>query len=50
MSEAVTVAALRRAIETRDGRTLAGFYADDAVLRIIDQDNPRSHGARDERA
>jgi hypothetical protein len=43
MTEAVTVAGLRRAIETRDGRTLAGFYADDAMLRIIDQENPPSH-------
>ena len=38
----VTVPALRRAIETRDGETLAGFYADDAVLRIVDQMNPPS--------
>ena len=38
--DALTIPALRRAIETRDGRTLAGFYAEDAVLRIIDQDNP----------
>ena len=39
----LTVPALRRAIETRDGETLAGFYTDDAVLRIIDQENPPSH-------
>ena len=38
--EALTIPALRRAIETRDGRTLAGFYAEDATLRVIDQDNP----------
>ena len=38
--ETLTIPALRRAIETRDGPTLSGFYADDAVLRIIDQDNP----------
>ena len=40
--EAITVPTLRRAIEGRDGKTLAGFYADDAVLRIIDQQNPPS--------
>jgi hypothetical protein len=38
----LTVPALRRAIETRDGETLAGFCADDAVLRIVDQENPPS--------
>ncbi|HKM65094.1 MAG TPA: nuclear transport factor 2 family protein [Acidisphaera sp.] len=40
---ALTIPALRRAIESRDGVTLAGFYTDDAVLRIIDQNNPPSH-------
>jgi SnoaL-like domain len=40
--ETLTVPALRQAIETRDGRTLAGFYADDATMRIIDQENPPS--------
>jgi ketosteroid isomerase-like protein len=38
----LTVPALRRAIETRDGETLAAFYTDDAVLRIVDQENPPS--------
>ena len=38
--QTLTVPALRRAIENRDGQTLAGFYADDAMLRIIDQENP----------
>lgn len=38
----LTVPALRQAIEFRDGSTLAGFYADDATLRIIDQFNPPS--------
>jgi ketosteroid isomerase-like protein len=33
---------LRRAIETRDGATLGEFYANDAVLLIIDQLNPPS--------
>lgn len=34
---------LRQAIETRDGATLAGFYADDAKVQVIDQLNPPSH-------
>jgi hypothetical protein len=38
----VTGAAIKEAIETRDGRTLAGFYADHAVTRIIDRNNPPS--------
>ncbi len=38
--EATTISGLRRVIEGREGKTLAGFYADDAVLHIIDQDNP----------
>lgn len=38
--EMLSIPALRRAIESRDGDTLAGFYVDDAVLRIIDQYNP----------
>ena len=41
--ETLTLPALRRAIETRDGQTLAGFYAENAVLRIVDQDNPPAH-------
>jgi ketosteroid isomerase-like protein len=40
--ETITISALRRAIEGRDGKTLAGFYADDAVMQIIDQNNPPS--------
>ena len=40
--ETLSIPSLRRAIESRDGRTLAGFYADDATLRIIDQLNPPS--------
>lgn len=38
----VTVVAMKRAIESRDSTALAGFYADDAVMRIIDQDHPPS--------
>lgn len=38
----VTSAAIKQAIETRNGRTLAGFYADHAVTRVIDRNNPPS--------
>jgi len=41
-TEAVTSAAITRAIEGRDGRMLASFYADDAVVRVIDHNNPPS--------
>ncbi|HEY6022941.1 MAG TPA: nuclear transport factor 2 family protein [Pseudolabrys sp.] len=41
-TNAVTGAAIKRAIETRDGRALTGFYADDAVLQIVDRNNPPS--------
>ena len=37
-----TIDGLRRAIETRDAKSLKSFYADDAVLTIIDSDNPPS--------
>ncbi len=40
--ETLTIPTLRQAIESRDGKTLAGFYSDDATLRIIDQMNPPS--------
>lgn len=40
--KSVTIADLKRAIEGRDAKTLVGFYADDAVVRIIDRDNPPS--------
>jgi ketosteroid isomerase-like protein len=38
----VTGAAIKRAIEGRDGRMLASFYTDDAELRVIDRNNPPS--------
>ncbi len=41
-SKPVTVAGLKRAIEGRKAPALAGFYADDAVVRVIDRDNPPS--------
>jgi ketosteroid isomerase-like protein len=40
--DAVTATALKRAIETRDGPALSDFYADDALLRIVDRNNPPS--------
>jgi ketosteroid isomerase-like protein len=36
----INLDAVRQAIETRDGAALQGFYANDAVLLIIDQLNP----------
>ena len=38
----VTVAALKRAIEGRKASAFAGMYADDAVLQVIDSNNPPS--------
>ena len=38
----VTGAAIKQAIEGRDGRMLSSFYADDAVVRVIDRNNPPS--------
>jgi hypothetical protein len=38
----VTGAAIKQAIEGRDGPMLASFYADDAIVRIIDRNNPPS--------
>jgi ketosteroid isomerase-like protein len=42
LAQAVSVPELKRAIEGRDAKALAAFYADDAVVRIIDRDNPPS--------
>ena len=39
---AANSAIIKKAIEERDGKTLASFYADDAVLRVIDRNNPPS--------
>jgi len=41
-SATLTIPNISRAIEGRDAASLAGFYADNAVMRIIDQDNPPS--------
>lgn len=39
---AVTGAAIKQAIESRDGRALASFYADGATVLIVDHNNPPS--------
>jgi len=44
--KAVTVAAIKRAVEGRDAEALAGMYADDALLLVIDRDNPPSSPRR----
>lgn len=41
-ANAVSGAAIKQALETRDGRMLSSFYADDALLRIVDRNNPPS--------
>jgi hypothetical protein len=38
----LTIPNLSRAIEGRDAAGLVGFYADNAVMRIVDQENPPS--------
>jgi ketosteroid isomerase-like protein len=38
----VTGAAIKQAIEGRNGRMLASFYTEDAVVRVIDRNNPPS--------
>lgn len=42
LSKSLTIGDLKRAIEARDGRALTTYYADDAVMRIIDHSNPPS--------
>jgi len=41
-SKPVTVAALKRAIEGRKASALAGLYAENAIVQVIDRDNPPS--------
>jgi ketosteroid isomerase-like protein len=38
----VTVAGIKRAVEGRKANALAAMYADDAVMHVIDRDNPPS--------
>ncbi len=40
--DTLTIADIRKAVETRDAKSLKAFYADDAVLTIIDSNNPPS--------
>jgi len=40
--DGISLADLKYAIEARDGAALAGLYAEDAVMRIIDRNNPPS--------
>jgi ketosteroid isomerase-like protein len=42
LTHPVSVADLKRAIEGRDAKALIGFYADNAMIRIIDRENPPS--------
>ena len=42
----IPVAALKRAVEGRDAQALAAMYADDAVMLVIDHDNPPSNPRR----
>jgi ketosteroid isomerase-like protein len=41
-ADGVGCADIKHAIENRDGRMLASMYADDAVMRVIDRENPPS--------
>ncbi|RWH78583.1 MAG: nuclear transport factor 2 family protein [Mesorhizobium sp.] len=41
-TKAVDGAAIKQAIEGRDGKMLSSFYADDALVRVIDRNNPPS--------
>ena len=38
----VTGSAIKQAIEGRDGKMLASFYTNDAVVRVVDRNNPPS--------
>lgn len=38
----VTGSSIKNAIEGRDGRMLASFYTDNALVRVIDRNNPPS--------
>ena len=40
--KSITVAALKRAVEGRNANALSGMYAEDAVMQVIDRDNPPS--------
>jgi SnoaL-like domain len=40
--DSITMAEMKRAIEGRNARALSGFYSDDAVMQVVDRDNPPS--------
>ncbi|OBQ95090.1 nuclear transport factor 2 family protein [Mesorhizobium sp. AA23] len=42
LTKTVDGAAIKKAIESRDGKMLASFYNDDALVRVIDRNNPPS--------
>ena len=39
----ITIAAIKRAVEGRNAHAIVGLYADDAVVQVIDRDNPPSN-------
>lgn len=41
-TQTVDGAAIKKAIEGRDGKLLSSFYNDDALVRVIDRNNPPS--------
>lgn len=41
-TQVVDGAAIKKAIEGRDGGMLSSFYTDDALMRVIDRNNPPS--------
>jgi ketosteroid isomerase-like protein len=45
-SKSVTVVGLKRAIEGRKASALASLYADDAIVQVIDRNNPPSKPRR----
>jgi len=41
-TQVVDGAAIKKAIEGRDGKLLSSFYTDDALVRVFDRNNPPS--------
>jgi len=41
-SDTITIASMKRAIEGRNAKALNSFYAKDAVMHVVDRDNPPS--------
>ena len=40
--KSISVVAMKRAIEGRNARRLSDFYSNDAVMHVVDRDNPPS--------